>query len=160
MIVQACLNGARPRGYHAELPVSPAEMARDAAAVVRAGAAADPPLDAAVAEDAAVRYCQSLDAYPDRDANGNVVFSASAGVAVFHVAHNHWHQNDVADFVLRAGSLNGPIVAKATKITYCLIDYDKSDLVHENRERAYWDDQLDQLEDRAQKAGVPQDWRE
>jgi len=27
-------------------------------------------------------------------------------------------------------------------------------------ERAYWDDQLDQLEDRAQKAGVPHGWRE
>jgi clan AA aspartic protease (TIGR02281 family) len=27
-------------------------------------------------------------------------------------------------------------------------------------ERSYWDDQLDQLEDRAQKAGVPQSWRD
>jgi hypothetical protein len=27
-------------------------------------------------------------------------------------------------------------------------------------ERAYWDDQLDQLEDRAQRAGVPHSWRE
>jgi uncharacterized protein (DUF849 family) len=39
MLVQACLNGARPKGYHAGLPVSPASLARDAAAVVRAGAA-------------------------------------------------------------------------------------------------------------------------
>ena len=38
MIVQACLNGARPQGYHPRLPVSAAGLAEDAAAVVRAGA--------------------------------------------------------------------------------------------------------------------------
>jgi uncharacterized protein (DUF849 family) len=38
MIVQACLNGARPHGYHPRLPVTPADLADDAAAVVRAGA--------------------------------------------------------------------------------------------------------------------------
>ncbi|MFL5335789.1 MAG: 3-keto-5-aminohexanoate cleavage protein [Geminicoccaceae bacterium] len=38
MIVQACLNGGRQRGSHPELPTSPAELATDAAAVVRAGA--------------------------------------------------------------------------------------------------------------------------
>lgn len=58
------------------------------------------------------------------DANRNVVYSQPAGVAMFHPEHNHWHQDNVADFVLRAGSLDGPIVGKATKITYCLIDYD------------------------------------
>ena len=39
MIVQACLNGARPPGYHPRLPVAAAGLAEDAAAVVRAGAA-------------------------------------------------------------------------------------------------------------------------
>lgn len=39
MLVQACLNGARPRGHHARLPFSPAEVALDAAAAVAAGAA-------------------------------------------------------------------------------------------------------------------------
>ena len=39
MIVQACLNGARLRDHHPRLPVLAAEMARDAAAAVRAGAA-------------------------------------------------------------------------------------------------------------------------
>lgn len=58
------------------------------------------------------------------DANGNVVYSQPAGVAMFHPEHNHWHQDNVADFVLRAGSLDGPIVGQATKVTYCLIDYD------------------------------------
>src|SRR5688572_5009675 len=38
------------------------------------------------------------------NAQGQIVYSQSAGLAVFHVEHNHWHQNDVADFVLREGS--------------------------------------------------------
>jgi uncharacterized protein (DUF849 family) len=38
VIVQACLNGGRLVGSHPGLPVSPAELATDAAAVVRAGA--------------------------------------------------------------------------------------------------------------------------
>ena len=39
MIVQACLNGARPRDYHPRLPVTPAALAEDAAEAVTAGAA-------------------------------------------------------------------------------------------------------------------------
>jgi len=39
MIVQACLNGARPAGYHPALPLTPHAIARDAAACVAAGAA-------------------------------------------------------------------------------------------------------------------------
>jgi len=39
MIVQACLNGARPPGYHPALPLTPDAIARDAAACVAAGAA-------------------------------------------------------------------------------------------------------------------------
>lgn len=38
MIVQACLNGARPLGYHPGLPTSTEALALDAAAAVRAGA--------------------------------------------------------------------------------------------------------------------------
>ncbi len=58
------------------------------------------------------------------DAARQVVHTQVAGVAVFHPDHNHWHQDNVADFVLRSGSLDGTIVGKATKVTYCLIDYD------------------------------------
>jgi len=58
------------------------------------------------------------------DGNRNVVYTQPAGVAVFHPEHNHWHQDNVADFVLRSGSLDGPVVSQATKVTYCLIDYD------------------------------------
>ncbi|MDQ6436709.1 3-keto-5-aminohexanoate cleavage protein [Mesorhizobium sp. LHD-90] len=39
MIVQACINGARPAGYHAALPLTAEAMARDGAACVGAGAA-------------------------------------------------------------------------------------------------------------------------
>ncbi|MFO1047245.1 MAG: 3-keto-5-aminohexanoate cleavage protein [Geminicoccaceae bacterium] len=39
MLVQACLNGARQQGFHEALPLGPSAMARDAAAVVQAGAA-------------------------------------------------------------------------------------------------------------------------
>ncbi len=58
------------------------------------------------------------------DADRNVVYTQPAGVTVYHPDHNHWHQDNVADFVLRSGSLDGPIVGQATKVTYCLIDYD------------------------------------
>jgi uncharacterized protein (DUF849 family) len=37
-VIQACLNGARPRSEHPALPLSAAELARDAAACVAAGA--------------------------------------------------------------------------------------------------------------------------
>ena len=39
MIVQACLNGARPANFHPALPLTPEAMARDAADCVAAGAA-------------------------------------------------------------------------------------------------------------------------
>ncbi len=38
MIVQACLNGARPAGYHPRLPATPAAIVADAVAAVDAGA--------------------------------------------------------------------------------------------------------------------------
>lgn len=38
--IQACLNGARLRGFHPRLPLAPAELAADAAAVAAAGAVA------------------------------------------------------------------------------------------------------------------------
>lgn len=38
MIVQACLNGARPRGHHPRLPLDPDALAGDAALTVAAGA--------------------------------------------------------------------------------------------------------------------------
>jgi uncharacterized protein (DUF849 family) len=39
MIIQACLNGARPADYHSALPLTPKALASDAAACIAAGAA-------------------------------------------------------------------------------------------------------------------------
>jgi uncharacterized protein (DUF849 family) len=39
VIVQACLNGARPVGFHPRLPVTPAQIVADGLQAVRAGAA-------------------------------------------------------------------------------------------------------------------------
>lgn len=73
------------------------------------------------------------------DASGEIVYTQNAGYALFHPDHNHWHQDKVADFVLRSGALDGPAFASSLKTTYCLIDYDKTDLVHANNTRTYFD---------------------
>lgn len=87
------------------------------------------------------------------DIDGNVLCTQNAGVSVFHPEHNHWHQDAVADFVLleggmdgvdvnaalQNGSLDSRTVASSLKTTYCLIDYDKTDLVQRNSERVYFD---------------------
>lgn len=73
------------------------------------------------------------------DASGAVVYTQPAGVALFHPAHNHWHQSSVADFRVRAGSLTGPVVARGEKVTFCLIDFDKSYLVKKASERVYFE---------------------
>jgi uncharacterized protein (DUF849 family) len=39
LIVQACINGARPAAFHPALPLTPDAMARDSAACTAAGAA-------------------------------------------------------------------------------------------------------------------------
>ena len=39
MILQACLNGARPASFHPRLPLTPNDVARDAVACLGAGAA-------------------------------------------------------------------------------------------------------------------------
>ncbi len=38
MLIQACLNGARSKEYHPNLPIDPDTLAADAAAAVAAGA--------------------------------------------------------------------------------------------------------------------------
>jgi Lysyl oxidase len=56
------------------------------------------------------------------DANGNIVATNPAGVALFHPEHNHWHQSAVAEFQIRRDSPEGPAVAAGTKITFCFVD--------------------------------------
>lgn len=68
-----------------------------------------------------VSYSQCTHAVQEMlDANGNVVSSRPAGVALFHPEHNHWHQEAVAEFTIR--TLNGATTAIGTKVTFCLID--------------------------------------
>ena len=71
------------------------------------------------------------------DATGQVVATHPAGVAFYHPQHNHWHQSAVARFELRSGTLAGPQVVTGTKITFCLIDFDKTDWIHANSVRMY-----------------------
>jgi len=55
------------------------------------------------------------------DADGNVVETHPAGVAVFHPEHNHWHQSAVATFEIRK-TLDGAPLRSGVKITFCFVD--------------------------------------
>jgi hypothetical protein len=47
----------------------------------------------------------------------------SVGTFEFHVSHNHFHLNDFAEYQLRKGDpYTGEIVARASKISFCLTD--------------------------------------
>jgi hypothetical protein len=73
------------------------------------------------------------------DASGRIVAVHPAGVALFHPEHNHWHQSEVATFAVREALDGPPVGSTQLKTTYCLIDLDKSDLVHVNKTKVYWD---------------------
>ncbi|HVE48065.1 MAG TPA: lysyl oxidase family protein [Casimicrobiaceae bacterium] len=73
------------------------------------------------------------------DADGNIVLTHPAGVAVFHPDHNHWHQSSVAQFQIRLGALDGPVWSAGTKITFCLVDNDQTVLVKKGSSRGYFE---------------------
>jgi hypothetical protein len=73
------------------------------------------------------------------DANGQIVAVHDAGVALFHPEHNHWHQSEVAEFAIRKTPDGAPLGSLVFKTTFCLIDLDSSDLVHEHKTKVYWD---------------------
>lgn len=73
------------------------------------------------------------------DADGRIVAVHPAGIALFHPEHNHWHQSEVADFAIRETLDGPPVGARQLKTTYCLIDLDSSDLIHEQKTKVYWD---------------------
>src|SRR6478735_7009955 len=54
------------------------------------------------------------------DAEGNVVDTQEAGVALFHPEHNHWHQDAVAEFTILDAA--GVSQATGTKVTFGLVD--------------------------------------
>lgn len=46
-----------------------------------------------------------------------------AGTFEFHASHNHFHLNDFAEYQLRRGNpLTGEVVARASKVSFCLLD--------------------------------------
>jgi hypothetical protein len=55
------------------------------------------------------------------DADGDVVATQPAGVALFHPEHNHWHQSAVAVFAVRR-SKYGQALSTGVKITFCFVD--------------------------------------
>jgi hypothetical protein len=56
------------------------------------------------------------------NASGSVVAEFPVSTYAYHPEHRHWHIDAVAEYTMRAGTLNGPIVVQATKVTFCLID--------------------------------------
>ena len=74
------------------------------------------------------------------NASGQVVAQHPAGVALFHPEHNHWHQSNVVEFAVRKTLGGQPLGGRTLKTTFCLIDYDWSDLAaHPRSTKVYWD---------------------
>jgi hypothetical protein len=68
-----------------------------------------------------------------RSAAGDVVAQHPAGVAFFHPEHNHWHQNGVAFFAIRAALGGPPVGPTGYKTTFCLVDVDKYGVTPKSR---------------------------
>ena len=68
------------------------------------------------------------------DAEGNVVDTQEAGVALFHPEHNHWHQSGVAAFEIRA-TLAGAPIRSGVKITFCFVDVETFSLTGAEKKR-------------------------
>lgn len=64
------------------------------------------------------------------DANGNIVAEYDVSRYEFHVEHDHWHIDAVAQFEIKSGS-PGPtghvVGGRSIKVTFCLIDWYKLD---------------------------------
>ena len=87
-----------------------------------------------------VAYAQCTHATQEvLDRYGHVVLTHLAGVAVFHPQHNHWHQSSVALFEVRIGAPNGRALATGKKVTFCLVDNDKTVLVKKGSSRTYFE---------------------
>jgi hypothetical protein len=59
------------------------------------------------------------------NASGQVAVQFPVSTFEFHPQHRHWHIDDVAEYILRAGALDGAVVAQFTKVTFCLIDTER-----------------------------------
>ena len=64
------------------------------------------------------------------DAEGQIVATQPAGVALFHPEHNHWHQSGVAEFAIKPAGVDGARLdpragedlVTGTKVTFCFVD--------------------------------------
>ena len=74
-----------------------------------------------------------------RNAAGDLVATHPAGVALFHPAHNHWHQNGVAFFAIRASLHGDPIGPTGVKTTFCLVDVEYADQKTRGSDRGYFE---------------------
>jgi hypothetical protein len=59
------------------------------------------------------------------DASDAVVSEFPVSTYEFHPDHGHWHIDAVAEYTLRSGAVDGPIISQATKVTFCLIDVER-----------------------------------
>jgi len=59
------------------------------------------------------------------NASGQVAVQFPVSTFEFHPQHRHWHIDNVAEYKLRAGGLDGAVVAQFTKVTFCLIDTER-----------------------------------
>lgn len=79
------------------------------------------------------------------DAQGNIVERRLVSQFEFHETHNHWHINGIAQFEVRIGGPNGPILfndrgqSTSLKTTFCLIDWYKLNDNSPTTERVYFE---------------------
>lgn len=59
------------------------------------------------------------------DASDAVVSEFPVSTYEFHSDHNHWHIDAIAEYTVRSGAVDGPIISQATKVTFCLIDVER-----------------------------------
>ena len=84
------------------------------------------------------------------DADGRVVASQPAGVALFHPEHNHWHQSGVAEFAIKPAGVDrarldprtGEELVTGTKVTFCFVDVKFTGAIgsaKKSQPRTYWE---------------------
>jgi len=56
------------------------------------------------------------------DASGAAVHTEDVSQFAWHESHGHWHIDHVSRYQLLKGSPDGPVVAEAEKVTFCMID--------------------------------------
>jgi Lysyl oxidase len=68
-----------------------------------------------------------------------IVFEQEASEFEYHPEHHHWHTAAAAGFEIRQGAVDGPIVASASKVGFCLIELYRLEGNSHTSERTFWD---------------------